>query len=351
VIQAQIKLRLKPRHERRLSEWLHILTGVWNWAIRKIEQDAEDGIYYSRREFQNLLANHSEKLGLPSHTLQGVLANAHMAWGRCFKKIARKPRLKGHRNRLAYIPFPDPIRRPEGNYIRLPGLGRVRFHKQDLPAGTIKGGLVRRSASGWYLCLFIDTAPKAIPHVSAGMVGIDPGFSTLLTLSTGEKIAHPREWRAAKRRLAKAQRGGNKDLVARMHERIRNRRKDRNHKLSRRLVAENELIVFSRDNHEAIAKQFGKSVTDSAHAQLRSMLSYKSRAGGRAYTEVTSRHSTRTCSACGARSGPAGYAGLKVRAWTCVACGANHDRDINAAINTLRTGLGSSHKESHRGAA
>jgi IS605 OrfB family transposase len=128
-------------------------------------------------------------------------------------------------------------------------------------------------------------------------------------------------------------------LVARLHERIQNQRKDRNHKLSLRLVQENAVICFSKDNIKGIAKKFGKSVSSSAHAQLRSMLEYKSRAGGTQYIEVASKNSTRICSSCGSKSGPQGWAGLKVRHWVC-GCGAEHCRDTNAAINTLMSGLG-----------
>jgi putative transposase len=71
-------------------------------------------------------------------------------------------------------------------------------------------------------------------------------------LSTGEKIEHPRELEASARRLAQAQRGKKKKLVARLHEKIANQRKDRNHKLSKRLVEENVFIAFSKDNHKAI---------------------------------------------------------------------------------------------------
>jgi putative transposase len=80
------------------------------------------------------------------------------------------------------------------------------------------------------------------------------------------------------------------------------RRKDRDHKLSRRLVAENIVIYFSRDNPKGLAKRFGKSVASSSHAQLRSMLAYKSPASGTRYVEVDAN----TCSLCGARSGPQG---------------------------------------------
>ena len=62
MIQAQLKLRLNNVQEARLVGWLWNLTSVWNWAIRKIELDAKDKIYYTPRDFQNLLANHGEKL-------------------------------------------------------------------------------------------------------------------------------------------------------------------------------------------------------------------------------------------------------------------------------------------------
>lgn len=346
MIQCQLKLRLTKTQERTLGSWLPILGSVWNWACRKIELNACDGIYFSKVEFNNLLVAHGERLGIPSHVLQGILANAHLAWQRCFKKLGRKPRLKGVRNKLNGIPFPDPFKRNIGNRISLPGIrnASVRFHKQSIPEGKIKCGRIVKRASGWYLCLFIDAEPKAIPALAHGTVGIDPGFSSLLTLSNGEKIDHPRELEASAKRLAQAQRGHRKHLAASIQEHAKNQRKDRNHKLSRRLIAENALIVFSADNHTGVSSKFGKSVSSSAHSQLRQMLAYKSRAGGRLYVEVDSRNSTRMCSTCKALTGPSGLAQLSVRRWVCSACGSPHDRDINAAINTLNAGVGSTHE-------
>jgi transposase len=313
MIQRQLKLRLNRAQETQLNTWLWHLTGVWNWAIRKIEQDAKDGIYYSQKAFHNLLADHGKKLGIPSHTLQGMLDTAYTAWQRCYKNLAKKPRLKGHRNRLASIPLPDPFKAPERTRIHIPCIGHVRFHAQDLPQGRIKSGRLIKRASGWYLCLFIDVHPQAIPPTGYGAIGIDPGFQHLLTLSTGEKIPHPHELRQTAHRLSQAQRGGRKHLAARLQERLANQRKDRNHKLSRRLVADNQRLVWSKDRQTAIAKTFGKSVASAGHAQLRGMLAYKCTASGREFLEVPSPYSTKTCSACGSLSGPTGYAGLKVR--------------------------------------
>jgi putative transposase len=340
MIQAQLKLDLTDRQERILGRWLFRLTGLWNWAIRKIELDARDGIYYSEFDMKNLVSGHSKKCGLPAHVMQGMASQAHTAWKRCFKKIAKRPRLKGFRNKLSSIPFPDPIKPAKGNRIALRRIGSLRFHRQEIPKGKIKCGRIVKRASGWYLCLFIDAQPEAIPHLAEGQVGIDPGFKHLLTFSTGEKIQHPRELEASAKRLAGAQRGNRRKLVGRLQEKIARQRKDRNHKLSRKIVGANSLICFSKDNHKAIAKRFGKSVMSSSHGQLRQMLTYKSRIGGRHYVEVSPRNSTKTCSTCGALTGPAGWDGLAVRQWVCDACGTSHDRDVNAAVNTLLAGLG-----------
>lgn len=341
MVQRQIKLRLTKKQEATLIEWLPILTSIWNWSVKKIERDAALSVYYTPKDFQNLLPGTSKTLGIPSHTIQGMLALAHKSWQRCFRKLAKKPRFKGQRNRLNSIPFPDPIGTPADNKIKVPGLGMVRYHKQDLPEGKIKIARLVRRASGWYLCLFIAAEPNAIPLTGNGEVGLDPGYLHLVTLSTGEKIQHPKELQRNLKRLAQTQRGKGRQLAARLQERISNQRKDRNHKLSRRLVAENAVIAFSKDNIKGLSRAgFGKSVAAAAHGQLRSMLSYKCRAGGRTYIEVPGKGSTRICSSCGAGTGPQGRSGLSVRQWTCPACGTPHDRDINAAINTLIAAVG-----------
>jgi putative transposase len=339
VIQVQLKLRPTRATEKEMERYLFHLTSVWNWAVRKIELNAANKVFFSLREFNNLLAGHSDRLGIPSHVLQGTLSTAHKSWKRCFKGVSGKPRLKGMRNKMNSFFLPDPIVAPKGNRISVAGLGYLRFYRRELPEGKIKCSQLVKRASGWYLCLFIDAEPNAIPRLAEGQIGIDPGFTNLLTTSDGEIVEHPRELEAGAKRLAQAQRGGNKRLVARLQERIRGSRKDRNHKLSRRLVAENTLIAFSADSHAKIARKFGKSVTSSGHAQLRQMLAYKSPTSGTRYVEVGSKFSTKTCSECGSLSGPTGLTGLSVRQWRC-RCGAEHDRDVNAAKNVLIAALG-----------
>ena len=363
MIQAQIKLKLNRKQQTILEEWLLVLFRVWNWAIRKIELDGKDGLYYSKLKFKNMLAKHSQKIGIPSHTIQGMLECAWIAWNRCYKKIAKKPKLKGARNKLHSIPFPDPILRPEAFRVKIPKIGLVKYHKQLIPEGKIKCGRIVKKASGWYLCLFIEAKPTGIPHKDYKEIGIDPGFKKNLTTTDKDidKIALKTKkdrFSEIKERLKQAQRGKDKKLIARLYERLKNRRKDDNHKLSRKIVENCKTICFSKDNIRLISKKpkpkkkkngkfkksirFGKSVSKAGHYQLRQMIAYKCTASGRMFREIESKYSTMTCSHCLIKSGPTGKAGLSVREWRCMECGTLHDRDKNAANNTLIAGLGTS---------
>lgn len=318
------------------------LSGVYNWAIRTIELNAANKIYFSKFNLINLLSNHSKKLGIPSHTIQGTLEQAYYAWQMCFKNTSGKPKLKSVRNKLNSIPFPDsiPASRISENMIRLPRLGKTKYYKQILPTGNIKRARVIRRASGWYLQLTMDIDHKFPVKQTVAKVGIDTGFKHIAVLSTGDKFDNPRNYRKAQGRLAKAQRGVNRKLVARLHERIKNRRKDHNHKVSRKIVEDFQEIYVTNDNLRGQAKLFGKSVSDAGISQLRQFIFYKGDNHGRKCVLVDSKNTTRTCSSCGAFAGPTGMRGLAVRVWECCACGAQHDRDINAAEVILKTGLG-----------
>jgi putative transposase len=79
VVQYQLNLRLSRAQKKKQLAWLPILGSVFNFGVRKIELNARDGIYFKRNEFHNLLAGHSDRLEIPSHTIQGVLSCAHTA--------------------------------------------------------------------------------------------------------------------------------------------------------------------------------------------------------------------------------------------------------------------------------
>ena len=342
MIIRELKLRLTTKQKGLLNVWLFQLTGVYNWAIRKIELNANNKIYYSKFDFTNLLANHSKKLGIPSHTIKGILEQSYTAWQCCFRKIFKRPRLKSVRNKLNSIPFPDPIpvSRISNKIIRLPKLGKVKYYKQRLPEGNIKRARIIKRSSGWYLQLTIEAVHKFSVKNTSRKVGIDTGFKYLAILSDGVKFDNLRNFVKGQKRLAQAQRGKRKKLAARLHERIKNRRKDYNHKISRKIVENYLEIYITNDNLKGQASRFGKSIGDAGISQLRNFIIYKGDVHSRFVKLVDSKFTTMTCSTCGSLTGPTGLLGLVVRNWECGACGAQHDRDINAAKVILNSGLG-----------
>jgi putative transposase len=196
--QYQLKLRTNKKLEAKLDSWLRHLSAVYNWGLRKIELNAQSKIYFKQEQFINLLANHSGKLDIPSHTIQGILATAYDSWNRCFKKKAKKPKLKSVRNKLNSIPFPDALRRGSvdrltNKTVKLPSLGVLRYFKQTIPDGNITCSRLIKKAGDWYLCLFIEVKPKVIERTSSNEIGIDPGFKDLLTMSDGVKLPRPVE--------------------------------------------------------------------------------------------------------------------------------------------------------------
>ena len=342
MISRELKLKLTFKQETHLNTMLKQCTGLYNLIIRKIKLDAQDKIYHSRDDLFNLFAGHSKKTDLHSRTIQGTIERAHNSWDRCFKKTSGEPKLKGIHNKLRSIPFPDPLERKKitSKTIQIPIFGKLRYIKQEIPEGKIKQLSVIKRAQGWYLILVIDSNHTFPIKDTDKKVGIDTGFENLATLSDGTKIKNQRNYLKSQERLGEAQRGKNKKLVSRIHERIKNQRKDYNHKVSRKIIENYKEIYITNDNLKGQARKFGKSIGDAGISQLREFIIYKGENHGRKVELVESKNSTVTCNVCRSLKGPTGLSGLKERSWECSVCGTLHDRDINSAMYTLKLGLG-----------
>lgn len=211
--------------------------------------------------------------------------------------------------------------------------------------------VVTREADGrWFISCRVDV--EVAPHdAGSEAVGVDMGLADLAILSTGEKIANPhhlakRQARLARlhRRLSKKQKGSKnrakaKRKLARAHTAVRNARRDHIHKLSTRLVRENQVICVETLSIKGMlkAKRNSRAIADASWRQLVDQLTYKAAWYGRTLVKIDRFFpSTKTCSHCGStgHSLP-----LSVRAWVCPDCGADHDRDVNAAVNIRTAGL------------
>jgi putative transposase len=237
-----------------------------------------------------------------------------------------------------------------GTRLYVAKVGRVRVRwSRELPSVPSSVTVIRESDGRYYASVVVERDPTPLPPVSR-TAGIDLGLVWFATVAasdgTVETFANPRHLRAAEGRLARAQRQlsrketGSKNRararlrVAVAHRRVRDRRADHLHKLALRLIRENQAIAVEDLAVAGLARtRLAKSVHDAGWAMFIRLLEAKAAQHGRRVVKVGRwLPTTQTCSACGHRDGPKP---LSVRAWTCPACGAVHDRDVNAARNIL----------------
>jgi len=288
------------------------------------------------------IEDHSKTCGLSSRLINDTITHAIKSHIRN-KKIGMKTKLKGYRNKKSFQ-YAGDIKFDKKLRLKIPGLKTtIKTHKED-PPGKPKKMVFIKKCSGWYCSVVFDGNRREIEPTGDNEIGIDPGLKTSLTTSLGEEIHFPEFYRDDQVVIAKLQRKskGSKRLKFR-HKKIAARRKDHHHKLTTRLVAENKTICWSNDNFNSLKKLFGKKYSDLALGQIAAMIENKMafrKDGLGKFERVASRNSTRRCSSCGALSGPKGREQLSVRNWRCDVCSTEHDRDINAAMNALISGIG-----------
>nr|WP_312869373.1 RNA-guided endonuclease TnpB family protein [Saccharothrix ecbatanensis] len=285
--------------------------------------------------------------------LQQSLRHLQSAFAAFWEKRSRYPRFKSRKRGRASAEYTRSAFRWRD--------GRLTLAKMDgpldivwsrpLPEGAEPSTVTvsRDPAGRWHVSILVETTVAHAPPVDR-VVGVDAGITSLLTLSTGEKITNPKHERRDRERLAHAQRAlarkekGSANRVkarlrvARVHARIADRRRDLLHKLTTRLVRENQLVVIEdlAVRNMLRNRSLARAISDASWSELRSMLEYKCDWYGRDLVVVDRWFpSSKTCSDCGYLLD---LLPLRVREWTCPGCGVSHDRDVNAARNILAAG-------------
>jgi putative transposase len=227
----------------------------------------------------------------------------------------------------------------------------IRWSRSIPAAAKVTTCTVSKDCSGrYFVAMLCDDSVNAKIEVE-GQVGIDLGLTHFVILSTGEKISSPNTFRKneaklaiMQRRLAKKHKGSAnrakaKLKVARIHANIADARKDFLHKLSTRLINENQVIAVESLAVSNMQKNhcLAKSISDASWAEFIRQLEYKALWYGRTLIGIDRWYpSSKRCNDCGYTIGSLS---LNVREWTCPECGVIHDRDINAAKNVLAAGL------------
>ena len=240
----------------------------------------------------------------------------------------------------------------ENNKIKLPKLKWIRAKTHREFTGKIKSATISQVPSGKYFVLIL-VETEHIPIESTGdCIGFDLGIKDLLITSNGENFDNIRTTKKYEDKLAKEQRRlshkkkGSKNWnkqrikVARIHEKIHNTRIDNLHKISHKLISENQVIVSEDLAVSNMVKNhnLAKAISDCGWYELTRQISYKAEWNNRLYVKIGRfTKSSQPCYICGYINSDT--KDLSVREWTCPQCGTFHDRDVNAAINILNEGL------------
>ncbi|MEV8034577.1 RNA-guided endonuclease TnpB family protein [Streptomyces sp. NPDC086182] len=343
-----------------LSRTFGCVRKVYNLAL-----EARTVAWYQRRERVNYnttsamltawkkteeLAYLSEVSSVP---LQQCLRHLQGAFTSFFEGRAKYPRFKSRKKSRRSAEYTSSAFRYRDGRLTLARMCEPLdiVWSRPLPEGAQPSTVtVSQDAAGrWFVSLLCDDTLSPAPATTHA-VGLDAGITSLVTLSTGEKITNPRHERRDRTRLAKAQRELSRKekgsanrakarrKVAKVHARIADRRRDFLHKLTTRLVRENQTVVIEDLSVRNLVKNhtLARAISDAAWRDLRMMLEYKCAWYGRELVVIDRWFpSGKLCGNCGTIRAKLP---LNVRQWTCE-CGTVHDRDANAAKNVLAAGL------------
>lgn len=221
---------------------------------------------------------------------------------------------------------------------------KFRFWKDREILGKVKTATFAENAQCKWFVSFVCEVPDDVYAREHGdrEIGIDLGLKTKAVCSDGVEYNRENLTKRYQERLANAQRAHKTKLTCAIHAKIKASRKDWNDKVSNELCRTSKVIVVGDiGTKELMRTKMAKSISDAGHYQIKSMLQYKASRHGVDFKLVSEKFSTVTCSNCSERSGPSGLSALGVRTWQCSSCGSTHDRDVNAAKNIFKFGVGS----------
>lgn len=351
-IQAKtLSVRVKDKHATLLRQMSYEVNQCFNFAnelTMKASRNYSDAgavkpVWMSAYDTQKPVLKFRNESGfiIPSHTAQEVCAK-HAQARKQFKCAKLRWRVSsGSKRSLGFVPFKKGSAKWKS--------GQVVFAKRHFDVWDTYGlsqyeftsGSFSEDARGrWYfnVCVQVEQSTVTTGKVA---VGVDLGLKDTATCSDGTKLERGNFYRDLEADLGIAQRANKKKRVKAIHAKIKNRRKDALHKFSTQLVNNNAAIIVGDVSSTKLVKtKMAKSVLDAGWSMLKTQLEYKAIARSVVFEVVNESYSTVTCSCCGVipDSSPKGRAGLRIREWVCSECGAEHDRDINAANNILAAG-------------
>ena len=328
---------------------------LWN-----LQESYKNGIILNRCDlFKKIKSKYNWMKNSDSQGLCNTYQDLNSAYTNFFNKKAKFPKFKKKKDKNSYRNgmMQKEIQKliPDKNHIRIPKAGLVEFREDydfaKLNITKICNITIERSKTNKYYCsICVDVDIPEYEH-TGDVIGIDLGIKDLVIDSNGNKYSNPKYQVKVEKKIKHLQRlyskkikdGKNQEKVrlklAVAHEKLCNKRKDNLHKITTKLIKENDVICIENLNVKGMTKNhhLAKAIQDASFGTLVSMLKYKAAWHNRQIIEVARFYpSSKICHCCGHKMD---YMGLEVRQWTCPICNEYHDRDINAAINIKNEGL------------
>ena len=331
---------------------------VYNWALR-LRMDAYhagNSINYNASSaaltYLKKQADHSWLYEISSVPTQQALRHLQTAFRNFFEKRARYPSFKKKHGKQSAEYTKSAFKwDPATKTLKISQLGKLKVRwSRDFKSSPTTVTITKDRAGRYFVTLVLDEEIKPLKKTGKE-IGVDLGISRLATLSNGERISNPKHFRKMEKKLARAQRivsrrqkGSNRRerarlRVAKIHAKIADTRADHMHKITADLVRRFDVIAIEDLNVRGMVKNrcLAKSISDASFFMFRQQLSYKCEWYGKDLVVVDRFFpSSKRCHVCGhiVEKLP-----LSIREWTCPECGADHDRDENAAKNILAAGL------------
>ncbi len=366
-MKARYQYRVYPTTEQKtkLAQLFGCVRVVWNDALAHcIEQHKSGEKKPSNSQLQKQFITQAKKTlerewlkEVSNIPLQQSLNDLDQAYKNFFKsckgerkgKQVRHPKFK-KRSAKQSARFRIGGFKLNGEQICLSKIGQLKVvWSRPLPSCPSSVTVIKDAANRYFLSFVVVVNQQLLPE-SPNSVGIDLGIQTFAVLSSGEKIDAPKplkhrikRLRKLNRNLSRKTKGSNRyekarSRIALLYAKIKDTRKDFLHKLSTRIINENQVVVLEDLNVSGmlINRKLSKAISDLGWRQFRTFLEGKAEKFGRDFRVISRwEPTTQKCSCCGFKGGKLD---LSVREWTCLNCESVHDRDENAAINILVAG-------------
>ena len=363
IVTKSYKLRLYPTKGQQVffNKTIGASRVIYNEMLYNLNENYKNGIKKDKYElFKEIRTKYEWMKEVDTNALCSAFMDLDKAYTRFFNNKSKFPKFKKKKDKNTYRNNANAKNKKIKNLIKtdkikIPKIGLVKFRQDydfnELNIVKFHNITIERSKTNKYYCSICCDVETSEYANTGEVIGIDLGIKDLVIDSNGNKYDNPKYLNKIENKInhlnrlySKKKKGSKNQEKARLklaiaYEKLSNKRKDNLHKLTTKLIKENDIICIENISVKNMTKnhKLAKAIQDASFGTFVRMLKYKAQCNNRKIIEICRFYpSSKICHCCCHRML---YMGLEIRNWTCPNCGEHHDRDINAAINIKNEGL------------